>query len=203
MFTGIVEALGMVEAIEREGENVHLTISSVLGNELQIDQSIAHNGVCLTVIGLDEHQHTVTAIRETLQLTTIGELTIGSQVNLERCMKLNDRLDGHIVQGHVDAKAECLSIVEEQGSWRYKLRYDSQFASLILSKGSICINGVSLTSIDPTTDTLEVAVIPYTYEHTTFQFLKVGDSVNLEFDILGKYLERRFSLGLMNSEVLP
>lgn len=203
MFTGIIEALGTVQVVEKEGENVHLTVSSDLSHELKVDQSIAHNGVCLTVVSLGETYHTVTAINETLLLTNIGELTVGSQVNLERCMKLNDRLDGHIVQGHVDAKAACVSITEEHGSWRYKFRFDPKYASLILSKGSICVNGISLTSIDPTTDTFEVAIIPYTYDHTTFKFLKVGDDVNVEFDILGKYLQRRFSLGLINSEVLP
>lgn len=203
MFTGIIEALGTVTALEKEGKNMHLTVSSELSSELQIDQSISHNGVCLTVVSLGDKEHTVTAISETLDLTNIGELSIGSKINLERCMKLSDRLDGHIVQGHVDARAECIAIDEEQGSWRYKFRFDSKYASLILSKGSICVNGISLTSIDPSSDTFEVAVIPYTYEHTTFKNLKVGDDVNIEFDILGKYLERRFSLGLMSSEVLP
>ncbi|MCL4117966.1 UNVERIFIED_CONTAM: hypothetical protein GTU68_056483 [Idotea baltica] len=203
MFTGIVEALGTVESVITEGENTHLTISSPISEKLRIDQSIAHNGVCLTVVKVDSDSHTVTAIQETLKLSNIGELVKGSKVNLERCMKLSDRLDGHIVQGHVDTTAECLSIMDEDGSWRIKFQFDTKFASLILPKGSICIDGTSLTSIDPTQNTFEVTIIPYTYEHTIFNQLKVGDSVNVEFDILGKYLERRFSLGLMDSKILP
>jgi len=203
MFTGIVEALGTVESIFKEGENTHLTIRSSISEELKIDQSIAHNGVCLTVVNVEDDCHTVTAIQETLVLSNIGSLTKGSRVNLERCMKLSDRLDGHIVQGHVDTTAECLSLIDEDGSWRIKFQFDPKFASLILPKGSICIDGTSLTVIAPTHSTFEVAIIPYTYEHTIFNQLRVGHLVNIEFDILGKYLERRFSLGLMGGEIFP
>lgn len=194
MFTGIIEALGTIQRVVEDGNNLHVTINSAISKDLKIDQSVAHNGVCLTVVAVDEDQHTVTAIQETLALTSIGSLVKGDSVNLERCMRLSDRLDGHIVQGHVDTMAECISIVEEKGSWRIKFEFDEKFAPLILSKGSICVNGTSLTSIDPTSTTFEVAIIPYTYEHTTFKNLSVGNMVNIEFDIVGKYLERRFSL---------
>ncbi|MFT6807080.1 MAG: riboflavin synthase [Saprospiraceae bacterium] len=203
MFTGIVEALGVVLSVVEDGRNLHLTVSSSISKDLKIDQSLAHNGVCLTVVNVENNQHTVTAIHETMQLTNLGDLIPGHKINLERCMKLSDRLDGHIVQGHVDTVAECVSIKEEQGSWRFKFLFDLKYASLILSKGSICVNGTSLTSIDPTDSTFEVAIIPYTYDNTTFKDLNVGDTVNLEFDIVGKYLERRLSLGLMHSEILP
>ena len=196
MFTGIVEALGTVQSVVEDGGNLHLTIHSAISSDLKIDQSVAHNGVCLTVVSVDDNEHTVTAIHETMQLTNMGDLIPGSIVNLERCMRLSDRLDGHIVQGHVDTVSQCISIKEEDGSWRIKFQFDRKYASLILSKGSICVNGTSLTSIDPTDSTFEVAIIPYTYEHTTFKDLNVGDSVNLEFDIVGKYLERRLSLGM-------
>ena len=196
MFTGIVEALGTVQSVVEDGGNLHLTIHSAISSDLKIDQSVAHNGVCLTVVSVEDNEHTVTAIHETMQLTNMGDLIPGSIVNLERCMRLSDRLDGHIVQGHVDTVSQCISIKEEDGSWRIKFQFDRKYATLILSKGSICVNGTSLTSIDPTDSTFEVAIIPYTYEHTTFKDLNVGDSVNLEFDIVGKYLERRLSLGM-------
>ncbi len=198
MFTGIVEALGTVQSVVEDGGNLHLTIHSAISSDLKIDQSVAHNGVCLTVVSVEDNEHTVTAIHETMQLTNMGDLIPGSIVNLERCMRLSDRLDGHIVQGHVDTVSQCISIKEEDGSWRIKFQFDRKYATLILSKGSICVNGTSLTSIDPTDSTFEVAIIPYTYEHTTFKDLNVGDSVNLEFDIVGKYLERRLSLGTAN-----
>lgn len=200
MFTGIVEELGEIVSLIKEGTNVHLEVTSKISKELKIDQSIAHNGVCLTVVKQEEDNHIVTAISETLQLTNLSKLKIGDQVNLERCMKLDSRLDGHIVQGHVDTTGLCTSISEEDGSWRFRFRHDPQFASLVLPKGSVCVNGTSLTVVAPDRDSFEVAIIPYTYENTIFHSLKEGDIVNLEFDILGKYLERRWNLGLFDSQ---
>lgn len=191
MFTGIIEAIGRIESIEKDGDNFHFKISSPVSNELKVDQSVAHEGACLTVTRLDDNAHWVTAVKETLVKTNLGHWQKGRKVNLERSMKLGDRLDGHIVQGHVDATGECLSVIEENGSWRFRFSFPNSFASLIVPKGSICINGTSLTAIDPTEDQFEVAIIPFTYEHTTFQDISAGDTVNLEFDILGKYLARR------------
>lgn len=203
MFTGIIEALGIISHLKVEDSNLHVTISSPISDQLTIDQSVSHNGICLTVVSVSDSTHTVTAINETLRLTTMESWRVGDAVNLERCLQLGDRLDGHLVQGHVDTTAECISIVEEQGSWRYKFVMDASYAPLIIPKGSITINGISLTVVTPEIDTFEVAIIPYTYEHTMMHLLMEGQRVNLEFDILGKYLERKFSLRLMQGKVLP
>ena len=188
MFTGIIEEIGLVTEIRQDGGNVHFTIQSNLSNELKIDQSVAHNGCCLTVVGLSPNQHVVTAIHETLQKTNLGSWIVGSKINLERCMSLNGRLDGHIVQGHVDGLARCIEISDEDGSWRYRFDYQSEFVTV--EKGSITINGTSLTVVDSEDQSFAVCIIPYTYEHTNFHSLAVGDEVNLEFDIIGKYVAR-------------
>jgi riboflavin synthase len=190
MFTGIIESLGIVKNLRPEGSNVHFTIASPLSHELKIDQSVSHNGVCLTVVALEDDTHTVTAIQETLQRSNLGTLQIGSLVNLERAMLANARLDGHLVQGHVDTTAECTTIETLDGSWYYHFRYTPTEEHLLVDKGSICVNGVSLTVVEPHEDIFSVAIIPYTYEHTTFKTLHVGDKVNLEFDIIGKYIAR-------------
>jgi riboflavin synthase len=193
MFTGIIEEIGFVTEIRQDGGNVHFIIQSTLSNELKIDQSVAHNGCCLTVVGLSSDQHVVTAIHETLQKTNLGRWTVGSKINLERCMSLNGRLDGHIVQGHVDGLARCVEITDENGSWRYRFDYQSEFVTV--EKGSITINGTSLTVVDSEDQSFAVCIIPYTYEHTNFQTLAVGDEVNLEFDIIGKYVARLMNKG--------
>jgi len=190
MFTGIIESLGTVEKIEQEGSNVHFTIASSISNQLKIDQSLSHNGVCLTVVDLTESTHTVTAIEETLKRSSLGQLKVGSTVNLERAMQANARLDGHIVQGHVDTTGICESVKEVDGSWYFTFRYQPTPEHLLVDKGSICINGVSLTVVSP------MAIIPYTFEHTTFGDLKSGDPVNLEFDVIGKYIARYAGLYL-------
>ncbi|NDW10401.1 riboflavin synthase [Dysgonomonas sp. 520] len=195
MFSGIVEEAAQVVALEREGENLHLTLSCSFVNELKIDQSISHNGVCLTVVKLTDDTYTVTAIKETLDRSNLGLLKVGDKVNLERSMLMNGRLDGHIVQGHVDQTATCQEIREMDGSWYFKFayKYDKDMAKrgyLTVDKGSITVNGVSLTVVDPTNDSFEVAIIPYTYEHTNFHQFKIGSVVNLEFDIIGKYISR-------------
>lgn len=190
MFTGIIEALGTVQNIQKEGDNIHFTIASNISNELKIDQSVAHNGVCLTVVKLNETSHTVTAIDETLQKTNLGHLTIGAKVNLERCMQMNARLDGHIVQGHVDQTATCILVNELDGSWEYRFKYDASKGNVTVEKGSACVNGISLTVVNSADDEFSVFIIPYTHEHTNLQDVKVGDTVNLEFDIIGKYVAR-------------
>ena len=194
MFTGIIEAQGRVERIEREGTNVHFTIASSISDELKIDQSIAHDGVCLTVVSMTPGQHTVTAIEETLLRSRLGEWKEGTTVNLERAMKSNARLDGHMVQGHVDKTGECISVDDRDGSWYYRFRYEPAPEHLLVDKGSICVNGVSLTVVNPTVDEFSVAIIPYTYEHTNFNQLQVGSKINLEFDIIGKYIARHLAL---------
>lgn len=188
MFTGIIEEIGIVSAIQKEEGNIHFTIESQLSAALKIDQSVAHNGCCLTVVELTEGKHTVTAIHETLAKTNLSAWKVGSKINLERCMSLNGRLDGHIVQGHVDGLARCVSIIDEAGSWRYRFEYDADFVTV--EKGSITVNGASLTVVDSEEGAFSVCIIPYTYEHTNFHSLKVGDEVNLEFDIIGKYVAR-------------
>lgn len=188
MFTGIIEQLGLVEAIEREGGNIHFTISAPFTNELKIDQSVAHNGVCLTVVELSEGNYTVTAIQETLDKTNLGNWQVGTKVNLERCMQMNGRLDGHIVQGHVDTTAKCIAIEDQNGSWKYTFKHDP--TQTTVEKGSVTVNGVSLTVVDSMQDTFSVCIIPYTHEHTNFHQLKVNDAVNLEFDIIGKYVAK-------------
>ena len=190
MFTGIIETLGEVKNIVQEETNIHFTIQSALSHELKIDQSVAHNGVCLTVVALNENMHTVTAIQETLNKTALGNLKIGSKVNIERCMQMNARLDGHIVQGHVDQTANCILVNELNGSWEYRFNYDASLGNVTVEKGSICVNGISLTVVNSTKDEFSVFIIPYTFEHTNLHEVKVGDTVNLEFDIIGKYVAR-------------
>ena len=191
MFTGIVEAGGEVVAVEREGSNLHFTLKSPISKELKIDQSLAHDGVCLTVVRQEGDTHVVTAIDETLRRTALSEWKPGRFVNLERAMQLGARLDGHIVQGHVDDVGVCTAVETQDGSWLFSFEFDSRHAGLLVPKGSICINGVSLTVIEPARDTFQVAIIPYTYEHTNFGQLQPGMKVNLEFDILGKYILRQ------------
>ncbi|WP_299095588.1 riboflavin synthase [Winogradskyella sp.] len=190
MFTGIIEDLGTIKNLKTEGENLHITVQTSITSELKIDQSVAHNGVCLTVVSIDADNYTVTAIKETLDKTNLGKLKTGDLVNIERAMKLGDRLDGHIVQGHVDQTAECISIIEENGSWIFTFRYDKSLNNITIEKGSITVNGVSLTVVNSKINEFSVAIIPYTYEHTTFNKLKTSDTVNLEFDVIGKYVKR-------------
>lgn len=190
MFTGIIETLGKVTNIVTDKDNLHITIESEITHELKIDQSVAHNGVCLTVIAINNNQYTVTAIKETLDKTNIGDLNINAIVNLERAMKLGERLDGHIVQGHVDQTATCTSIKETKGSWIFTFEYDPKLNNITIEKGSITVNGVSLTVVNSQKNSFSVAIIPYTYEHTNFKTLKVGTTVNLEFDVIGKYVKR-------------
>jgi len=190
MFTGIIEDLGVVTSLNREKENLHITLKSSFTSELKIDQSIAHNGVCLTVVEINADEYTVTTIKETLEKSNINTLQINDSVNLERAMKLGERLDGHIVQGHVDQVATCTSIVEENGSWIFSFEYDISKGNVTIEKGSITINGVSLTVVNSINNGFSVAIIPYTYEHTNFKNLKVKAIVNLEFDVIGKYVKR-------------
>lgn len=190
MFTGIIETVGEVVDLHREAGNLFITMNSAIGNELTVDQSVAHNGVCLTVVKTHQTQHVVTAIEETLSKTNLGNLHIGDLVNLERCLQMGGRLDGHIVQGHVDGKAKLLSVLEQNGSYVLTFEIDAQFRNLIVEKGSICLNGISLTLINVTDNTFAVAIIPYTWEHTNIQMLKIGDEANVEFDIIGKYVNR-------------
>jgi riboflavin synthase len=190
MFTGIIETLGTVTAIIEEMDNVHYTISSAISKELKIDQSVAHNGVCLTVVAVNEQTHTVTAIEETLRKTNLAELKVGSIVNLERCMQMNGRLDGHIVQGHVDQTAVCIKKTDFEGSWEYRFQYAGAAGNVTVEKGSICINGISLTVVNSEADEFSVFIIPYTHEHTNLKTVEVGSTVNLEFDIIGKYVAR-------------
>ncbi|NJL15303.1 MAG: riboflavin synthase [Microscillaceae bacterium] len=190
MFTGIIEHLGLVKALRTEGSNLHIDMASSLVPALHVDQSIAHNGVCLTVAALSEAYYTVTAIEETLQKSNLGFLKVGDLVNLERSMTMQKRLDGHLVQGHVDQIGTCLEIENRDGSWVFHFAYDPQKGNLTVEKGSICINGVSLTVVHSSLGQFSVAIIPYTYTHTNFEQLQVGDKVNLEFDIIGKYVQR-------------
>jgi riboflavin synthase len=194
MFTGIIETLGKVEKLEKEGGNLHLTVSSNITSELKIDQSVAHNGVCLTVVAIEGQQYTVTAIEETLNKTNLGELAMGDAINLERAMVLGARLDGHIVQGHVDQTAICTSISEQDGSWVFGFEYDPNRNNVTIEKGSISVDGVSLTVVDSHKTGFSVAIIPYTYEHTRFHTYKLGTTVNLEFDVIGKYVARLLEL---------
>lgn len=190
MFTGIIETLGTITNIAKELDNIHLTIKSNFTHQLKIDQSVAHNGVCLTVVNINNDLYTVTAIKETLNKTTIGNLSISDFVNLERGMKLGDRLDGHIVQGHVDQTATCTKIKKENGSTIFTFTYDISNKNITIEKGSITVNGVSLTVINSKQNEFSVAIIPYTIENTTFKYLKLNDVVNLEFDVIGKYVSR-------------
>jgi len=188
MFTGIIETLGKVEQIKPELENVHFMISSSFTDKLKIDQSVAHNGVCLTVTEINGDAYSVTAIKETLDKTALRELSEGQVVNLERCMQMNGRIDGHIVQGHVDQVGVCKAIQETGGSWKFTFEYDPSLGNITVEKGSVTVNGTSLTVVGAAKGLFSVAIIPFTYEHTNFHQLKVGDSVNLEFDIIGKYV---------------
>ena len=190
MFTGIIEEIGKIVQIEREEANLHLYVKSSFTNELKIDQSVAHNGVCLTVVAIDGDVYQVTAIAETLAKTHLGSLQVGDAVNLERGMLLNTRLDGHIVQGHIDQTGTCSAIQEEAGSTRFTFEYDPSTGNVVIEKGSITVNGVSLTVVDATRDSFSVAVIPYTLAHTNLQYLQIGSVVNLEFDVIGKYVAR-------------
>mgnify|MGYP006104755705 CR=1 FL=1 len=194
MFTGIIESLGEVINIEKEGTNTHFTIKSNFTEELKIDQSVAHNGVCLTVVGINNNEYTVTAIQETLQKTNLNTLKIHDDVNLERGMKLGDRLDGHIVQGHVDQTGKCIEIKEENGSWIFTFEYDSSIGNVTIEKGSITVNGTSLTVVNSKNKQFSVAIIPYTYENTVFNKFVKGTEVNLEFDVIGKYVARLHSM---------
>jgi riboflavin synthase len=190
MFTGIIEAMARVVRIQSDRDNVHFTLEAPLTPELKIDQSVAHNGVCLTVVAISGMEYTVTAIKETLQKTNLGRWAVGDAINLERSMQLGARLDGHMVQGHVDTTGTVVSKTEDGGSWRFVFQHAQATEWTTVPKGSICVNGVSLTVVDSTAGSFSVAVIPYTYEHTNFAHLQPGDQVNLEFDILGKYLAR-------------
>jgi riboflavin synthase len=196
MFTGIIETFGRLTDISPERGNLHFTIESEISSELKIDQSVSHNGVCLTVVNVDSGKHVVTAIEETLLKSNLDSLRVGDFLNLERCMQMNGRLDGHIVQGHVDQTAICIDVRELPGSWEYTFDYDPAAGNVTVEKGSICVNGISLTVINSLANSFSVAIIPYTFEHTNMQYLKNGDTVNLEFDIIGKYVAR-----LMRSEV--
>lgn len=195
MFTGIIETLGIIKEIRKEQGNLHLTVASEITHELKIDQSVAHNGICLTVVQMDQNQYTVTAIQETIDKTAIGTWQVGDTINLERAMKLGDRLDGHIVQGHVDQTGTCTSITEANGSWVFTFAYDPALSNITIEKGSITVNGTSLTVVNSAAHSFSVAIIPYTYENTNFHTYKVGTQVNLEFDVIGKYVARLTALG--------
>ena len=194
MFTGIIETLGEIKALHKDGGNVHITMASTVTDELKIDQSVAHNGVCLTVISIKNNEYTVTAIQETIDKTNLSDWKTGDFVNLERAMKLGDRLDGHIVQGHVDQTGICKSIEEANGSWYFTFEYDPNLNNLTIEKGSITINGVSLTVVNSLKNEFSVAIIPYTYEHTDFKNFKIGTKINLEFDVIGKYVSKLYLL---------
>lgn len=193
MFTGIIETLGTVQEVKKEKNNVHITIASSITDELQIDQSVAHNGICMTVVAINKNLYTVTAIGETIKKTNISHWQTGDIINLERAMKLGDRLDGHIVQGHVDQIGNCIVAKETNGSWYYTFEYDESFQNITIEKGSITVNGVSLTVVDSGKNSFSVAIIPYTFEHTNFKNFKEGTKVNLEFDVIGKYVSKLYT----------
>ena len=193
MFTGIIETLGVIQEIEKDKDNLHITIASSITDELQIDQSVSHNGICLTVVSINKTFYAVTAIGETIKKTTISDWQKGDSVNLERAMKLGDRLDGHIVQGHVDQIGTCTTVKETNGSWYYTFNYDESLHNITIEKGSITVNGVSLTVVDSRKNEFSVAIIPYTFEHTNFNTFQVGTKVNLEFDVIGKYVSRLYA----------
>ena len=192
MFTGIIETIAVVSNIEKEKGNLNITLKSDLTNEFKIDQSISHNGVCLTVVDINNKEYVVTAIEESISKSSIGDWKVGDEINLERAMKIGNRLDGHMIQGHVDQVGKCIDIVEKDGSWVFTINY-SKSNNITVEKGSIAINGISLTVVGSNSNSFSVAIIPYTYNNTSFKALKLGDSVNLEFDILGKYLEKMLS----------
>ncbi|MFV8324544.1 riboflavin synthase [Flavobacterium sp. ZS1P14] len=193
MFTGIIETLGVIQEIKKEKDNIHITVNSSITSELQIDQSVAHNGICLTVVALNDTFYTVTAIDETIKKTNLAYWQEGDSINLERAMKLGDRLDGHIVQGHVDQIGTCIAAEETNGSWSYTFEYDETLNNITIEKGSITINGVSLTVVNSKKNQFSVAIIPYTYEHTNFNSFKVGTKINLEFDVIGKYVAKLYA----------
>ena len=195
MFTGIIEDIGIISNLKHELDNLHITIKSAITPELKIDQSMAHNGVCLTVVAINNDEYTVTAIQETLNKSNLGTFKIGDKINLERAMLLGDRLDGHIVQGHVDQTAVCTKVEDANGSWVFTFSYDSTLNNITIEKGSITVNGTSLTVINSKKDSFSVAIIPYTYHHTNFNTFKPGTIVNLEFDVLGKYVAKLLELG--------
>ena len=193
MFTGIIETLGTIQEIQKEKDNIHITVDSSITAELKIDQSVAHNGICLTVVALKDNSYTVTAIGETIRKTNIESWAVGDKVNLERAMRLGDRLDGHIVQGHVDQTGICTEAHETNGSWHYSFEYDEVLNNLTIEKGSITVNGVSLTVVNSKKNQFSVAIIPYTHEHTNFKSFVIGTKINLEFDVIGKYVSRLYS----------
>lgn len=193
MFTGIIESLGTVQEIKKDKDNVHITIESLITDELKIDQSVAHNGICMTVVSIGKNFYTVTAIGETIKKTNLSDLKTGDIINLERAMKLGDRLDGHIVQGHVDQIATCIVANETNGSWYYTFKYDETIGNITIEKGSITVNGVSLTVVDSIKNEFSVAIIPYTFENTNFKSFEIGTKVNLEFDLIGKYISKLYS----------
>ncbi|MBC7640747.1 MAG: riboflavin synthase [Flavobacterium sp.] len=193
MFTGIIETLGKVQDVKIENDNLNVSVQSAITNELKIDQSVAHNGVCLTVIAIENDVYTVTAIAETIQKTNLGDWKIGDSLNLERAMLLGARLDGHIVQGHVDQTGICKEVRETNGSWYYTFEYDINLNNITIEKGSITVNGVSLTVVNSQENQFSVAIIPYTYEHTNFKYFKIGTKVNLEFDVIGKYVSKLYA----------
>jgi len=190
MFTGIIETTGKVTALQNQGSNLHITIQSSISEQLSIDQSVSHNGVCLTVVKTEKDTHTVTAIHETLLKSNLGAVKINNTINLERCLKIGDRLDGHMVQGHVDTTAQLQNVEEVNGSYILVFRYNPTFKNLIVEKGSICLNGISLTLINVTNETFSVAIIPYTWLNTNLNTVQIGDLLNIEFDIIGKYVNR-------------
>jgi riboflavin synthase len=193
MFTGIIEELGEVVELKKEKDNLHITVKSNLSSELKVDQSLSHDGVCLTVVALGPGTHTITAIDETLEKSNLGRLSVGSRVNLERATRIGSRLDGHIVQGHVDQIGICTRVEELEGSWMYTFEYDPAYDNITIEKGSITVNGVSLTVVNSKEKSFSVAIIPYTFEHTNFHAIRVNDTVNLEFDVIGKYVARLLS----------
>lgn len=190
MFTGIIKELGTVQKIEQEGTNYHITVEAAMTEHLKIDESVAHNGVCLTIVSIEGNRYVVTAIEETMLKSNLGTWEVGTQVNLERAMIFNARLDGHIIQGHVDTTGTCVGVREVDGSWYFTFEYQETEEHLVVDKGSICVNGTSLTVVNPETNRFSVAIIPYTYENTVFKYIKEGTKVNLEFDILGKYIAK-------------
>ena len=194
MFTGIIESVGIIEHIEQNGSNKSFWITSAISNELKVDQSVSHNGVCLTVESVTENRHQVTAIEETLVKSNFNEVRVGDEINLERCMLMNGRIDGHIVQGHVDASAVCIDKKDLNGSWEYRFNFSEEFAKLVIEKGSIAINGISLTLFNVGLNEFSVAIIPYTYQHTNMNGVNVGTIVNIEFDIMGKYIQRMLTI---------
>ena len=194
MFTGIIETLGIIKDLKKDNNNLNITVFSSITHELKIDQSVAHNGVCLTVIAINNGEYTVTAIKETIEKTNLADWKVGDLLNLERAMKLGDRLDGHIVQGHVDQTGICKSIEEANGSWYFTFEYGSNLNNITIEKGSITVNGVSLTVVNSKEKEFSVAIIPYTFEHTNFKNVQIGTTINLEFDVVGKYVARLYSL---------